>query len=526
MKNQLCSQVKWVIKSLTFLTLTVLSISNTAIAKGQINQPNILLITVDDMNFDSVGAFGSAVENITPNIDEIAREGRLFEKAYVVASNCAPSRVAMQTGLYPQQSGARGFFYIDDKKVPSIASTLRDAGFYTGVINKSTDTNPSPRNEAYWDSRSGFSKVQKYSAKGYGEKSDEFFVKVKKSNKPFYLVVNIADPHKPNFNDKKATKKGADVHEPSRIYKSKEVVVPSFLPDIPAVRKDVRNYFNSVKRADDTVGEVMKSLEKSGLEKNTLVVFLSDHGMPFPFAKSSVYNNGLQTPMVMKWPEKIPAGSVESNIVSVVDLLPTFLDVAGLNLPVGQEYLGEALLSSDTKSLESRVAFGSFDENARGGPSPMRGVITKEWNYVFNAWSDGETQMQSATMSHQTYKAMNKAAKKDKELKARVDHFKFRSVEELCHLKTDPACVNNLIDDPKYAEVKQALRSKVREQMLKTNDYLIEAFDNKNDKEFLKKFMQTQRQQSMSRAKKLRWKRGNNIAGPTNSNKELQPSGS
>ncbi|OUS27971.1 hypothetical protein A9Q98_08840 [Thalassotalea sp. 42_200_T64] len=189
---------------------------------------NILLVTVDDMNWDSVGAFGNNIKDITPHIDRIASEGTKYKRAYVAASNCAPSRVAIQTGLYPQQSGARGFFYINDDKTPTIATELKANGFFTGVINKSTDTNPSPDTNKYWDFRSGFNKVAKYSAKGFGEKSADFFSQVKQNKQPFYLVVNIADPHKPNFNDPKATNKGADVHAPSRIIAESEVTIPSF----------------------------------------------------------------------------------------------------------------------------------------------------------------------------------------------------------------------------------------------------------------------------------------------------------
>ena len=484
---------------------------------------NVLVITVDDMNWDSVGAFGNEIKGITPHIDNIATNGVKFEKAYVAASNCAPSRVAMQTGLYPQQSGARGFFYIDDKNTPSIATQLRTNGFFTGVINKSTDSNPAPRNEGYWDFRSGFSKIAKYSAKSFGEKSTDFFNRVKKADKPFYLLVNIADPHKPNFNDPKATKKGADVHLPSRIIKESEVTVPGFLPDLPAIRKDVRNYFNSVKRADDTVGNVMAALNKSGLADNTLVIFLSDHGMPFPFAKSSVYDNGLRTPMVMQWPGKLTPGTTHKNIVSVIDLMPTILDVAGVKLANSQKYLGHALFKDGAEKISSnsQYAFGNFDENSKGYPVPMRSIISDEFNYVFNAWSDGKHTIQSAAMHHLTYKQMVKHAKANKDIAARVQHYKARVTEELCHLKVDPHCLVNLIDKPEYASIQAELEKQLRAQMIRTDDYLLEAFDVKDDKKALQKFMDEQHKQAKQRAQTLKWKRDSNIAGKTKKNTGL-----
>jgi N-sulfoglucosamine sulfohydrolase len=368
--------------------------------------------------------------------------------------------------------------------------------------------------------------VGKYSAAGYGERAEEFFKKVNKSKKPFYLVVNIADPHKPNFNDPGATKRGADVHAPSRIISESEVTIPGFLPELPEIRQDIRNYYNSVKRADDTVGEVMKSLAKSGLEKNTLVIFLSDHGMPFPFAKSSVYYHGLKTPLVMKWDGQIKAGTANNTIVSVIDFLPTILDLAGVELPSSQTYFGSALFNEKAqKLLEARsYAFGSFDENASGYPVPMRGVVSKEWNYVFNAWSDGKHSIKSAAMNHLTFRTMVKHAENDADIKARVQYYTNRATEELCHIKVDPNCLVNLIDDPDYAHIKAEMQAAMKQQMIATDDYLLPAFEVKDDKKALQKFMNEQHREAKTRAKKYKWKRDFNINGSTKFNKELYQS--
>ncbi|MEM1405210.1 MAG: sulfatase [Bacteroidota bacterium] len=490
-------------------------------ALGQKNsKPNILLITVDDMNWNSVGAFGNDIEGITPNIDKLAKEGIRFQRAYVTASNCAPSRVSIQTGLYPHQSGARGFYYIDDQYIPTISTELKSHGYYTGIINKSTDTNPTPSNEKYWDYRSGFNKVNKYSAPMYGEKSSSFFRQTARNGQPFYLVVNIADPHKPNFNDPAAAKKGSDIYKPSRVINESEVSVPSFLPDLTAVRKDLRNYYNSVRRADDCVGAILASLKSGGYHQNTLVIFLSDHGMPFPFAKSSVYDNGLRTPLIMKWPDKIKASQVHTEIVSSIDLFPTILDAAGLPVPGNLNYKGRSLIGTKNETSE-RYAFGNFDENSRGIPSPMRGVISKEWNYVFNAWPDGETQIQSATMGHLTYKTMKKAALNNEEIAQRIKHFNYRQTEELYNLEDDPDCLINLVGDPAVVQQLHLMRSVLRNQMIDTHDYLLEAFDLKNNDLKLKQFMTEQRHQAGVRAENLKWKRANNSSGSTKNNQDL-----
>ena len=481
---------------------------------------NILLVTVDDMNWNSVGAFGNPIVDITPNIDRLAAEGRRFERAYVAASNCSPSRVALQTGLYPQQSGARGFYYVDDRSAPTIAGELRRNGFLTGVINKTADTNLSPGNAGNWDYQPALGGIEKYSASAFGESTAAFFERAGKAEKPFYLVVNIADPHKPNFNDPQATAAGADRHAPSRIIGPSEVSVPGFLPDLPGIRRDVRNYMNSVKRADDIVGAIMASLRESGLEEDTLVIFLSDHGMPFPFAKSSVYDNGLRTPMVMKWPSAIQPDSIEQNIVSAVDIMPTILAAAGLQMPDGRTYFGKSLLAADNLH-DQKYAFGSFDENARGYPVPMRGVISREWGYAFNAWADGEHAIRVDDMNHASFKQMERAAPKNPEAKARLDAFTARPVEELCHLAVDPDCLVNLAREPAHANVLAEMQDALRAHMIRTDDYLLQAFDVRHDRRQLQAFMRGQHEAAMKRAKRLQWKRADNIAGRTGANKGL-----
>lgn len=481
--------------------------------------PNVLIVTVDDMNWNSVGVFGAPIEDITPHIDALARAGRRYERAYVAASNCAPSRVALQTGLTPQQTGATGFFYIDDTDTPTIATELRKAGYFTGVIGKPADSNPSPDGRRYWDLQQNFGAARKYSAAAIGEASARFFGSAVGKDKPFYLVVNIADPHKPNFNDAEAAASGADAFAPSRIIAEDEVTVPAFLPDLPGIRADVRNYQNSVKRADDTFGAVMAALAASGLEDETLVIFLSDYGMPFPFAKSSVYDNSLRTPLVLRWPGRVAAGSVETGLVAAVDLMPTILDAAGIAMPAGRDYTGRSLLRAGGPSRD--YVFGSFDENARGYPVPMRGTIGRDWAYVFNAWSDGEHALKNDDMNHASFKQLVRHAPANPAAKARLDYYLAPPVEELCHLAVDPDCLVNLAGDPAHAAVLAELREPTRAQMLRTGDYLLEAFDIRTEPARLRAFMRRQREAAQERAGRLQWKRPENIAGPTMGNREV-----
>lgn len=500
--------------------LILLGAANARAEAPAETQVNILIVTVDDMNWNSVGAFGAPIRDITPHIDALAQQGRRFERAYVTASNCSPSRVALQTGRYPQQTGATGFFYVDDSGLPTIATELRRRGYLTGVINKVEDTNPGPDRQRYWDFARNLGKADKYAPQQMGQTTAAFLARARAERRPFYLTVNIADPHKPNFNDPEATTSGADAHAPSRIIAASEVTVPGFLPDVPEIRADLRNYLNSVKRADDAVGAIIAALEASGMAQDTLVVFLSDHGMPFPFAKSSVYDNSLRTPLIMRWPGRIAPGSLETGLVSTVDLLPTILDATGTALPAGTPFPGRALLASEPSPAPDYV-FGSFDENARGYPVPMRAAIGQEWIYVFNAWSDGAYTIKNDDMNHATFKQMVRHAPHDPAIRARLSFYLAPPVEELCHLTVDPDCLINRAEDPTLAPRLADLRAAMRAQMLRTGDPLIAAFDSRADRTALRRFMDGETAAAQARADILQWKRPDNIAGPTRANRGL-----
>lgn len=495
----------------------------TTEASTSSNQPNILLVTLDDMNWNTPASYGGSIADLTPNIDKFAQNGIKFENAYVQAPNCSPSRVVIQTGLYPHQSGTRGFYYVQDH-VKTLPEMLRANGYFTGVINKKADSSLSPDFENYWDDVSGPGQKGKYDAKKYNELTRNFIAKAKKNKKAFYGVVNIADPHKPFFNDDIAVKKGFDEQEPSKIYTLDDIELPGFLPDTDnqVIRQQYLNYINSSRRADDVVGGVLQSLEESGVAENTLVIFLSDHGMPFPYAKSSVYQNGVKTPMIVSWPDKIEKGSInETDLVSAVDIAPTLLDIVGAEIPntLPGKSFRESLFNSNTNPRE--YVFAQFDENAGGVPRPLRTIISEKYGYIFNPWATGKYEFISDATHHPTYKQMRKLSNADENIKKRFDFWVYRAVEELYDYENDPNAMNNLIDDPEYKDVVEKLRKELQSQMEKTNDYVLDAFVNRADKPYLNTWMQDQLDEATVRRKTIKWKRYKNKSGPTKKNKAL-----
>ncbi len=498
--------------------MTIVSVTFTC---GQSKAPNILLITLDDMNWDSPGVNGGILPDLTPHMDKLATEGVLFQKAYVQAPNCSPSRSVIQTSLYPHQSGMRGFFYVEPvgNTLPEI---LKENGYITGVINKLADTSLSPDLERYWDASIGINGKKKRSAEAYSKMLSRFLSSVKSSGKPFYCVVNVADPHKPFFNDPGSEKSGFDEFEPSRLYTLKDVNIPEFLPSHPKIKQEILNYYNSVRRGDDCVGAVLNTINESRFSENTIVILLSDHGMPFPFAKSSLYQNGIRTPLIFSWPAKISKGLVNTgHLVSSIDIAPTILELTGL--PVPNPYQGHSfhsLLFGGEMASKAHV-YAQFDENAGGIPRPSRTVIGTRYGYIFNPWATGKFPFKSASDYHTSYKVMTQLAAQDGMIHKRFDHWVFRATEELYDYDNDPNAMNNLIDDPKYREVLVELREKLMVHLRETNDYVLPAFENRTDDTYLNDWMEKQIREARQRTTTLKWKRFKNSSGSTKNNTAL-----
>ena len=311
---------------------------------------NVMFITLDDMNRDSVGIYGSKVEGTTPNIDKLAKQGLRFEHGHVSIAICMPTRAVWMTGRYPHNSGALGFTKINPD-VPTLPETLQANGFMTGILGKTEHVVPS-RTKAFGYSRDRSEMDNGRSQELYGQFTAEFLGQVRREEKPFFLMVNAHDPHRPFDNRKPADqrivaeqigdnkKKGrrADYPAPSRIYQPDEIVIPGFLPDLPPVREEIAQYYSSVSRADDVVGRVLAELEKAGFAKNTLIMLKSDHGIPVPFAKTNVWRHSTLTPWIVRWPGIVKPGIHETeHVVAGVDFAPTILDVLGLDPMTGMD---------------------------------------------------------------------------------------------------------------------------------------------------------------------------------------------
>ena len=440
-------------------------------------KPNILIITVDDMSCDSVGVFGCPIEGITPHIDGLASESMRFQMAHVQVGNCYPSRNVMFSGRYPHSSGVDGFYQVRDIAFPVMCDLMQGAGYYVGIRGKVSHS--TPYQPYQWDADLTITEDGKKEhikdVPSYYRSTKRGIDAATEKGKPFVLNINISDPHKPFW-------KPNDPHKVSKIYTSEDVPVPGFLWDDDVVKKELALYYTSVRRADDAVGEILRALKESGKVENTVVMFLSDHGMPLPFAKTQLYHHSTWTPWIVKWPGQSEAGSVDSDhMISAVDLLPTLCELVGAPIPEGVEGRSFLSLVRGEKQEDRDFVIKEYNENSGGIRHPIRGVQTPDYLYLFNPWSNGERRCRTATQGTQTYKRMQVVAKSDQGVAARLKQFDHRTLEELYDVKSDPDCLINLIDISDHDATAEKMRSILKQWMVDTGDPLIKAFNLRND---------------------------------------------
>ena len=471
-------------KNLTFclIAISFAFVSSDLFAESR---PSVLIITVDDMSCDSVGAFGCKLADTTPNMDRLAKQGMRFAHAHMQVGNCMPGRNVLLSGFYPHTNGVEGFRQVKNPKHPHMCDLMKKAGYFTAIRGKVTHS--TPYFPYAWDSDldtlDGV-KQNKKDPKSFYRSTKRGIELSAKANKPFCLLINIADPHKPFY------KGPADNFQPSKTFAPAEVPIPGFLFDHPDVRRELALYYSTVRRADDAVGEVLKALDESGKSENTVVMFLSDHGMPLPFAKTQLYYHSTRTPWIVKWPGKTKPGTVdETHMISAVDFLPTLLEIIGAKH--SEKFQGRSFKPLlEGKSQEGReFVITEYNENSGRIRHPIRGVASKKYGYLFNPWSDGKRQFKTATQGTATYRVMKKLALTDEKIAARLKLFDHRVREEFYDYENDPDALNNLIDDPKYKSEIEKHRKVLSDWMKQTEDHALAAFSHRDSEEAVQAYM-------------------------------------
>ncbi|MGF1579622.1 MAG: sulfatase [Gemmataceae bacterium] len=470
------------------IVMAGLLICNATLARAN-ERLNVLFISVDDMNYDSLGVTGCKVQGISPNLDKFASEVILFTKAHVTIAVCQPTRATWMTALYPHKNGARGFEKIK-KGIPTLPEILRANGYYLGILGKVPHVVPSRGAAWHMALRAkelGLGRVPEL----YYKHAKQFFEKAKKQKQPFFLMANSHDPHRPfagsdqekgrkrKNQNKKKTKKQKPYPRVTDPYKPAEVTVPGFLPDIPEVRLEMSEYYTSVCRADAIVGAVLRALEESGMAENTIVIFLSDHGMPLPFAKTNCYYHSTRTPLMVRWPGVVTPKTIDrTHFVSGIDLTPTILDA--IQLPAIKKADGRSFVPLLRGQRQKRrdTLFTVFHKTSGRRAYEMRATHDSQYIYIYNAWADGKTIFRNESQNGRTMRAMRKAADSNPKIAARVKLFLYRVPEELYDYKNDPDGRHNLINDPKHQRALTRLRLQAQQQMRELNDPVLKTYTN------------------------------------------------
>jgi arylsulfatase A-like enzyme len=427
-------------------------------------RPNILFCFADDWGWPHAGAYGDKVVE-TPAFDRLAKEGVLFQHAFISSPSCTPSRNAIITGqqFYRLGQGANLHSTLDVKH-PNFMLLIRDAGYQIGHWRKA------------WGP--GDWKAGGYEQSPCGPSSTfSDFMKNRDKSKPFCFWFGTSDPHRPYAKGSGRTA-GIPVDE---------IHVPAFFPNNEEIRGDIADYYFEVQRWDNDVKKAIELLEAEGLLDNTIIAMSGDHGMPFPRCKGNLYDWGARVPLAIRWGKKVKPGRTITDFTSLTDLAPTFLEAAGIRAP--KEMTGRSLVPTLQSGKEGRVdkerdfvVFGRERHTpAQKMPSmvgyPARAIRTDNWLLILNLeperWPAGVPEGASHPMDKHAdcdNGPTKSVIMSDRESKFYRLCFKRRPAVELYDCEKDPEHVNNLAGKLQYRKTVEELRRWLTEYLEHTGD--------------------------------------------------------
>jgi uncharacterized sulfatase len=409
--------------------------------------PNFVFVIADDCTFRDIGCYGGQAH--TPHIDRLASEGMRFTQCFQAAPMCSPTRHNIYTGLYPVKSGAYPNHTYAKEGTSSVVHYLQPLGYRVALSGK---RHIAPREVFPFEYLPGNSNPDFEVVEG-------FLADCQKDEQQFCLFLCSNEPHTP-YNKGDASR-----------YDAQQLTLPPYFVDTPVTRENMTRYLAEITYFDGQVGQCLDLLEKYDLADNTLVIVVSEQGSSFPFGKWTCYDTGLQSALIARWPGKIPAGSVSDVLVEYVDVLPTYIELAG-GAP-------DAVL--DGKSLVP-VLLGGADEHKRYvfGEMTTRGIIngsdtfgirsvrSRQYKYIWNFTP--ETRFQNACTQSDIFQSWRERADSDPDAADKVRRYEHRPGEELYDVSRDPYEWNNLADDPQYADVKARLRRELLSWMQAMGD--------------------------------------------------------
>ena len=426
------------------ILLLTLLLQASALAESE--RPNIIWLVGEDMG-PELGCYGDS-QAITPNADRLAREGARFTHCFTHAPVCAPSRHGLITGQYPIKTGAHHMRSTLVNPPVTFTKLLRDQGYTVA-----------------WPGKTDFNFKE---PKEFADSREKWWTKDAPLKEPFFAYANFSQSHesqvrndgdKYGVNTKRLT--AAQRHDPAKM------VLPPFWPDAPEVREEVARYYDLCTSVDYDLGDVLAWLDQQKLSEKTIIIYFGDHGRGMPRFKRWCYDTGTHTPLIVRWPGKIAAGSVRDDLVEFVDFPATALALAGVPIPKdfdGRPFLGE----STTPRKYVHAARDFMDETF----DRIRSVRDSRFRYVRNFAPElPYAQVISYMEIGRTMQVWRKAeAGGNLNPTQRLFFAPAKPKEELYDSESDPWEVKNLINDPKYATQLDALRTECDAWLERTHD--------------------------------------------------------
>jgi N-sulfoglucosamine sulfohydrolase len=420
-----------------------------SLSRAAPGRPNIILITADDLGWRELGCYGNPHIK-TPNLDQLAAGGVRFTNAFVTAPSCSASRASIITGQAPHSVHVLGLThrhtrYQMSPEVPTLPRALRDAGYRTAIQGKWHVA-------AFKDTRPyGYDKRMSITSINDSKKARRFISA--NLSRPFYLELNFMQPHRP----------GGDHYfkmDPDFPVDPDSIRVPEYwrVPDWPEIREDVAAYYSQTAAMDHIIGEILDHIDGERLAERTLVMFVSDNGPPYPGCKTTCYDPGIGTPLILRWPEGLPAGREIEGLASTIDIMPTCLEAAGVAAPTAVQGLSLLPLVAQGVNEIHDAVFSEVTYHVVY--TPMRAIRTREWKYIENLSPDPTMLDQCKDMP------WARLAAREPGQRCCV----LRPPEELFNIKDDPHERKNLANDPAYLTVKNELRERLHKWRKDTRD--------------------------------------------------------
>lgn len=428
----------------------------------QAQQPyNILWLTAEDMS-PRLGCYGDSTVP-TPNIDRLASQGVRFTNAYGTYGVCSPNRHTIITGMYPTSTGAMA---MRTWKRTAALDKITDPELLNIPVYEATPPagvkcfSEYFRAAGYYCTNNSKTDYQfKTPVTAWDENSDEAHWRNRPDkDQPFFSVFNNMVTHS----------SGTFTRRSPRVTDLDKIKVPPYYPDIPEVREAMARHYDNIYAMDQWVGTILQQLEEDGLMDNTIIFFYSDHGDGLPRGKRWVYDSGIKVPFIVRWPDGKGSGTVNEELISFVDLAPTVLSLANLEIP---DYMQGQVVLGDDKNSPRKYVYAFRDRNDPA-PETIRAVRDDRFKYVRNYRPD------LPYIGYIPYRdqsqAMQEILRMTKENKLEPDHWQFwamkKPLEELYDTRQDPYEIHNLASEPAYFDKLAGLRQAHEDFVAKHGD--------------------------------------------------------